>query len=99
MARDYAVEPLAAAERIRFTHMYICSSPVDGGLGIAPNAQPWNRVESVMALHDKEFNEEWITSWTRKKLGLGFSDDELQGIKNQVGRPSPSPSILSITDE
>lgn len=86
VARDYSSDPLSPAERIRFTHTHVVTSPTDDGLGIAPGVAEWSRVESIMALHDRDFNEHWIKSWTSKKLGVGFSDDDLDGIKNQVGR-------------
>ncbi|KAG8952207.1 hypothetical protein FRC04_004914 [Tulasnella sp. 424] len=85
VARDYGSDPLSPAERIRFTHTYVVTSPTDDGLGIAPGVAEWSRVESIMALHDRAFNEHWIKSWTSKKLGVGFSDDDLDGIKNQFG--------------
>ncbi|KAG8896209.1 hypothetical protein FRC00_006289 [Tulasnella sp. 408] len=85
VARDYASDPLSPAERIRFTHTYVITAPTDDGLGIAPGVAEWSRVESIMALHDRDFNEHWIKSWTSKKLGVGFSDDELDGVKNQFG--------------
>lgn len=85
IARDYASDPLSPAERIRFTHTYVITAHTDDGLGVAPGVAEWSRVESIMALHDRDFNEHWIKSWTSKKLGVGFSDDELDGIKNQFG--------------
>ncbi|KAG8999024.1 hypothetical protein FRB90_012179 [Tulasnella sp. 427] len=84
VARDYNSDPLSPAERIRFAHTYVITSITDDGLGIAPGVQEWSRVESIMALHDRAFNEQWIKSWTSKKLGIGFSNDELDGIKNQA---------------
>jgi hypothetical protein len=42
-------------------------------------------VDSVMALHDKEFNETWLHAWTVRQLGFHISGKELFRIKEQVG--------------
>ncbi|KAJ6471863.1 calcium-activated chloride channel-domain-containing protein [Mycena sanguinolenta] len=59
--------PLAPADRIRLVHAFITSMPLDGGLGISPDAPEWDLVESVMTLHDREFNERWIHAWTTSR--------------------------------
>ncbi|KAJ7231049.1 calcium-activated chloride channel-domain-containing protein [Mycena haematopus] len=64
---DQEDQPLAPADRIRLVHAFITSMPSDGGLGISPDAQEWDLVESVMALHDREFNERWIHAWTTSR--------------------------------
>lgn len=61
-------------------HTYITSTEGDGGLGIAPESPQWNRVESVMALHDHLYNDAWIRSWTTRQLGLVKPDK----IREQV---------------
>jgi hypothetical protein len=55
--REEEDQPLAPADRIRLVHAFITSMPADGGLGISPDSPDWDLVESVMALHDREFNE------------------------------------------
>jgi len=82
--RDFNVEPLTPADRIRMANSYVTSSPHDGGLGIAPGAQSWNRVEGIMALHDEAFNHQWIKAWTSQKVGLSVGDSELDRIRTQV---------------
>ncbi|KAJ7230352.1 calcium-activated chloride channel-domain-containing protein [Mycena pura] len=61
-------QPLSPADRIRLVHAYITSTPADGGLGISPDSPEWDRVESVFALHDREFNERWIHAWTTSRF-------------------------------
>ncbi|KAF7345518.1 hypothetical protein MVEN_01570400 [Mycena venus] len=61
-------QPLAPADRIRLVHAFIASMPTDGGLGITPDAPEWDLVESVMTLHDREFNEQWIHAWTTSRF-------------------------------
>ncbi|KAG8929463.1 hypothetical protein FRC02_005555 [Tulasnella sp. 418] len=85
LIRDFTVEPLSPADRVRFTYSYITNSTLDGGLGITPNHGEWSKVESIMPLHDKKFNSQWIKSWTSRKIGLGFSDEELETVKQQFG--------------
>lgn len=80
-AEDLDVAPLTPADRIRLVHTYITSTEGDGGLGIAPESPQWNRVESVMALHDHLYNDAWIRSWTTRQLGLVKPDK----IREQFG--------------
>lgn len=37
-----------------------------------------------MAIHDHEFNDMWIRSWTRRQVGFGIGAIELDKIKDQV---------------
>jgi anoctamin-10 len=73
---------LAPADRLRLIHGFITSTPEDGGLGINPDSPAWSpRVQSVMALHDHDFNGQWIRSWTTHAVGAR----ELDGIRDQFG--------------
>ena len=74
--------PLAPADHLRLVHTYITSTERDGGLGVAPGSPQWDRVESVMTLHDHLFNDTWIKSWTTRQLGLV----DTEKIKVQVRR-------------
>ena len=49
-----------------------------------PGSAAWPRVVDVAALHDRAFNERWIHAWTRRQIGFGVSDAELDKIKDQV---------------
>ncbi|KAF7301208.1 hypothetical protein MIND_00685500 [Mycena indigotica] len=59
---------LAPADRLRLVHAFVSSTPADGGLGISPDSPSWDRVESILALHDKEFNKQWIHAWTHSGI-------------------------------
>lgn len=59
---------LTPADRLRLIHSYVTSATQDGGIGIVPESSDWDLVESAMALHDREFNEAWIRSWTTKQI-------------------------------
>ncbi|KAI0761839.1 DUF590-domain-containing protein [Trametes elegans] len=79
--RDLNSEPLSPADRLRLVHTYITSTQADGGLGVAPGSSDWDRVESVMVLHDHEFNDAWIRAWTTRQLGFVKFDK----IREQFG--------------
>jgi len=77
---DLDATPLSPADRIRLVHAYITSTPQDGGLGIVPGCNEWDLVQSVMALHDHDFNEHWIRLWTRHRI----ASVQLEKIRDQV---------------
>ncbi|KAF8074650.1 calcium-activated chloride channel-domain-containing protein [Lyophyllum atratum] len=72
---------LSPADRIRLVHAYVSSIPADGGLGITPGSSEWDLVESVMTLHDREFNERWTRSWTPRQI----ASVQLEKIREQFG--------------
>ncbi|KAF8625524.1 hypothetical protein AX17_006836 [Amanita inopinata Kibby_2008] len=70
---------LSPADRIRLVCSYITSTPMDGGLGISPDAPDWDCVESMLPLHDREFNETWTKSWKPQQMAtvsIGTIRDE-----------------------
>ncbi|KAF9262938.1 DUF590-domain-containing protein [Marasmius fiardii PR-910] len=77
-----AALPIAPADRLRLVHAYITSSPADGGLGINSESKQWNLVESVITLHDRRFNEQWIHAWTTKRMGVSVG---LERLRQQFG--------------
>lgn len=79
-ANDFESAPLSPADRVRLIHGFISSTPEDGGLGIIPGRKEWDLVESVMALHDHDFNDHWIRLWTRHRI----ASVELEKIRDQV---------------
>ncbi|KAF8120707.1 calcium-activated chloride channel-domain-containing protein [Boletus edulis] len=78
---DLDSAPLSSADRVRLVHAYITSTPQDGGLGIITGCKEWDRVQSVMALHNHEFNEQWIRLWTRRRI----ASVELEKVRDQFG--------------
>lgn len=80
-ANDFESAPLSPADRVRLIHGFISSTPEDGGLGIIPGRKEWDLVESVMALHDHDFNDHWIRLWTRHRI----ASVELEKIRDQFG--------------
>lgn len=92
--RNLATEPLTTADRLRIVHTYVTATPGDGGLGVAPGSSAWDRVESVMALHDHKFNEQWIHSWTRRQLGF-LKFDQIREQVRARHRPSCASCVLT----
>lgn len=45
-----------------------------------PGSKDWDLVESLMALHDREFNDRWIRSWTTRQM----ASVKLEKIREQV---------------
>lgn len=84
MDHNFVASPLSPADRLRLLHDYVTSVQSDGGLGIVPGTKHWSRVESIMALHDHEFNEMWIRAWTRRQIGFSIGAVELDKLKDQV---------------
>ncbi|KAJ7067816.1 calcium-activated chloride channel-domain-containing protein [Mycena amicta] len=62
------VNPLSPADRLRVIHALVASTPADGGLGVSPDSPAWDRVESILPCHDKEFNKQWIHAWTHSGM-------------------------------
>ncbi|KZP13192.1 DUF590-domain-containing protein, partial [Athelia psychrophila] len=73
--------PLSPAERIRLIHSHITSVPQDGGLGIAPQSDDWQFVDSILPLHDTDFNKTWLKVWTTTQ----FSTVNVSSIRAQFG--------------
>ncbi|KAG8732544.1 hypothetical protein FRC11_012745 [Ceratobasidium sp. 423] len=73
------------AERIRLVRAYISSPKADGGLGVAPGSPYWTRIQSIMALQDREFNHTWLSNWTRKQVGFSIPVAELDKIRDNFG--------------
>lgn len=71
---------LSPADRLRLVYSYVTSMPSDGGLGITPGTDEWDLIESVMTLHDKEFNDRWVRSWDPQEI----TSVQLDKIREQV---------------
>jgi hypothetical protein len=63
----------------------------DGGLGIIPGSSEWDRVDSVLGLHNREFNEDWIRLWTTRQI----TSVKVEKIREQVDLSSYLNDLLS----
>jgi hypothetical protein len=91
-ASDLHQDPntLKPAERLRLVHTYVTATPADGGLGINPDNHAWSRVESIMVLHDPEFNDVWIRSVTTLASLAHIGHDQLDIVRTQVCFSAPN---------
>lgn len=78
--RELDPTQLCPSDRLRLLHEYITSTPDDGGLGVSSDSQQWDRVESVMTIHDPEFNEVWLRSLTKRRVRY----EQLDTIRSEV---------------
>ncbi|KAH9066519.1 DUF590-domain-containing protein [Lactarius vividus] len=81
-----------ASERLRLVYSYVTATPSDGGLGIHPEHDSWSRIESIMALHDPDFNDRWIRTLTTSTSTIGHG--RLDEIRTQVRSSTRIPVIL-----
>jgi hypothetical protein len=84
---DIDLGAINSAERLRLVHSYVTATPSDRGLGIHPDNDVWSRVESIMALHDPEFNDRWIHSVTNP---IDTGHNQLDIIRSQVRASIPN---------
>ncbi|KAF1814789.1 DUF590-domain-containing protein [Eremomyces bilateralis CBS 781.70] len=75
-------DPLTEAERLRIIHQLITNSEGDGGAGITPKEGQWKNVDSIFALHNHQYNKEWIKKWSTSYF---LSAEDLDAIRNRLG--------------
>ncbi|KIY44981.1 DUF590-domain-containing protein [Fistulina hepatica ATCC 64428] len=75
---------LPASDRIRLVHTYVTSLPADGGLGVCPGASEWDLIESMAALHDRDYNHAWIHTWTHHHVGATQIDNTREQFGDAV---------------
>ncbi|KAF9932960.1 hypothetical protein FBU30_006946 [Linnemannia zychae] len=64
--RDGSLDDLTEGDRIRLIHDLITGQPSEGGAGIYPTDNEY--VDSILPLHDTEFNKTWLKTWSMKWL-------------------------------
>jgi hypothetical protein len=75
-------EPLYEAERLRIIYQLITNPVDEGGAGITPQEGEWENVESIFALHDHEYNKDWMKKWSSSWT---LSTEDLDDIRNRLG--------------
>ncbi|KAI8099070.1 calcium-activated chloride channel-domain-containing protein [Halteromyces radiatus] len=73
-------QDFSEANRLRLIYDILTSSESNGGADISPHIDPF--VESIMPLHNDEFNKKWISTWSKKWL---IDNDDLCTIRNHFG--------------
>ncbi|EWC44744.1 hypothetical protein DRE_06522 [Drechslerella stenobrocha 248] len=71
--RSLEKEPLTDGERLRLVYSLITLPNSEGGAGITPKQGEWSLVESIFALHDRDFNKKWLKDWSTKWM-IGPAD-------------------------
>lgn len=75
-------EPLYEAERLRIIYQLITNPVEEGGAGITPKEGEWENVESLFALHDHEYNKDWMRKWSSSWT---LNTEDLDDIRNRLG--------------
>ncbi|KAF9980128.1 hypothetical protein BGZ65_005518 [Modicella reniformis] len=78
--RDNSLDDLTDSDRIRLIYELITELPSEGGAGIFPDEDSF--VQSVLPLHDWEFNKAWLKSWSTRWI---VSQKELSRIRDHFG--------------
>ncbi|KAI0060668.1 DUF590-domain-containing protein [Artomyces pyxidatus] len=81
LTQEADLRALTPAERLRLIFSFVTSTAVDGGLGISQDSLEWTRIDSVMTLHDPQFNEVWIRSLAKQRVRF----EQLDTIRSQFG--------------
>ncbi|KAI8334279.1 calcium-activated chloride channel-domain-containing protein [Chlamydoabsidia padenii] len=68
------------AVKLQLVYDILTSSEKNGGADISPHVDPF--VESIMPLHNDDFNKKWISTWSKKWL---IENDDLCNIRNHFG--------------
>ena len=86
-------QSLHPAERLRIVYQLITSPIDEGGAGISPGHGEWENVESVFALHDHDFNKQWLKKWaTQYTLKI----EDLDDIRDRFGEKVCRMAALKI---
>lgn len=75
-------DPLYESERLRIIYQLITNPEIEGGAGITPATGEWEHVESIFALHDNDYNKDWIKRWSKKYL---LTAEDLDEIRDRLG--------------
>jgi anoctamin-10 len=75
-------EPLYEAERLRIIYQLITNPVAEGGAGITPKEGEWEDVDTIFALHDRAYNNDWIKKWSTSYF---LKTEDLDEIRNRFG--------------
>ncbi|KAI8985984.1 calcium-activated chloride channel-domain-containing protein [Pilobolus umbonatus] len=77
---EQAYKDISVAERLRLVYEIITQAESEGGAGISAHVD--NYVESIMPLHDDDFDKKWLKSWSKKWF---LDDDDMSTLRNHFG--------------
>ena len=70
------------AEPLRIVYQLIINPRSEGGAGITPKHGEWKNVESILALHDHQYNKSWIKKWA---TSYTLKVEDLDDIRDHFG--------------
>ncbi|CAG8449838.1 15493_t:CDS:2 [Acaulospora morrowiae] len=73
---------LTDAERLRLVHDIITNPRQENGAGINPGLEDFELVECFLPLHDRNYNEDWIKTWSTKWI---IDKNDLLLLRNHFG--------------
>ncbi|KAF9011019.1 hypothetical protein BDZ89DRAFT_1077947 [Hymenopellis radicata] len=79
LTKSFPLHNPCSADRIQFVHSLVTS------LGIRPKSIEWDMVDSIMCIHDTDFNHKWIHAWTSRSAFSSTSTFSDKVISNQFG--------------
>lgn len=81
---DYLQGGVSEADQIRVINDLLRASQIQGGLGITPGQGDWQRVSSIIALHDEQVNRSWVQSWLGRHWTAGLVSGVGQGDSDRI---------------
>ncbi|KAI9007473.1 calcium-activated chloride channel-domain-containing protein [Phycomyces nitens] len=79
-SRSISMNDVTNAERLRLVYDLITSPESEGGASISPDLDEC--VDSIMPLHDEDFDKKWIKSWSKKWM---LDQKDINQIRDQFG--------------
>ncbi|KAL0083800.1 calcium-activated chloride channel-domain-containing protein [Phycomyces blakesleeanus] len=79
-SRSINMSDVTDSERLRLVYDLITSPETEGGASISPDLDEC--VDSIMPLHDENFDKQWIKSWSKKWM---LDQDDINKIRDQFG--------------
>ncbi|CAG8608697.1 3225_t:CDS:2 [Paraglomus brasilianum] len=79
---DGSDSQLTEAERLRLVYDIITNPRSEGGADIKPGSDKLELVGSLLPLHDRVYNDDWIKSWSTKWI---INKNDLMSLRNHFG--------------
>ncbi|KAL1920530.1 uncharacterized protein VTP21DRAFT_907 [Calcarisporiella thermophila] len=80
LTRTISATELTEADRLRHIYSIITSPSSEHGAGVIISRETC--IESIMALHNRQFNRAWVHDWSQKYY---LSDQDIQRIRSHFG--------------
>ncbi|KAF9976685.1 hypothetical protein BGZ73_008082 [Actinomortierella ambigua] len=79
-APDHSLDDLSEADRLRIVYQLLTNLPKEGGAGLYPGLD--EHIDSILPIHDKQFNKAWLKSWSTKWI---VNQKDLSKIRDHFG--------------